>query len=262
MADRGLLADPSSFSDSDRGSTDEKDDQFPRHTIPRFHWRFRLFSRQSFAVGTALILVALLSIYYWRINRHSMPKYPSFLPQVVYEDRMFYPSTLYPGPQNDAEWLSEPPNGDLFVILEGDELEGLPPGTPHEDGFNRYGISWTHQYHCLWMLHTEFWAFVQNRSNLVGIDLDAATKDKSYVTHLSHCFDYLRQNILCNMDMTLEYPTDGENIDGYMIAHQCKKREPYDEFMKMHGPKDKDSQEPLLKQPPHDHSHHDHAHHS
>lgn len=49
------------------------------------------------------------------------------------------------------------------------------------------------------------------------------------VNHMFHCMDYLRQTILCNADLTIEWealtvkerlPTG--HIDGYGVTHQCR----------------------------------------
>jgi len=78
------------------------------------------------------------------------------------------------------------------------------------------------------MLREEFQKLVAANSSLVGVDLDAKSADGFYLWHLTHCFGYLRQMVVCNMDMTLEYPTlKGANegtINGYGIPHQCKRR--------------------------------------
>lgn len=47
------------------------------------------------------------------------------------------------------------------------------------------------------------------------------------LSHIEHCFDYLRQNIMCAGDLTLEkarVDTDGHRrtTDGWNTAHQCK----------------------------------------
>ena len=49
------------------------------------------------------------------------------------------------------------------------------------------------------------------------------------VRHLFHCLDYLRQNVLCSMDTTLEWPAGKkdhslEHMNGYKILHTCKRR--------------------------------------
>lgn len=78
------------------------------------------------------------------------------------------------------------------------------------------------------MLRTEFWALIQNNSALVGASLDDRNEHSAYLWHLAHCFGYLRQTIVCNMDMTLEYPTLGGpnegQVNGYEVPHQCIRR--------------------------------------
>ena len=83
------------------------------------------------------------------------------------------------------------------------------------------------------MLKTAFWGLVQNNSSLPGVSMDVIpgktqTPEEEELWHLAHCFGYLRETIVCNMDMTLEYPTlKGANagiVNGYEIPHQCKRR--------------------------------------
>ena len=46
--------------------------------------------------------------------------------------------------------------------------------------------------------------------------------------HLAHCFDYLRQAILCAGDTTIEWAREAEEganpsqVDGWGIEHQCR----------------------------------------
>ena len=69
---------------------------------------------------------------------------------------------------------------------------------------------------------------MQQNSTLAGADLDTHDEASAYLWHLAHCFGYLRQTIVCNMDVTLEYPTlKGPNegtVNGYEIPHQCVRR--------------------------------------
>ena len=79
---------------------------------------------------------------------------------------------------------------------------------------------------------------VRNDSTLIGKSLEDDDPDSVYLWHLAHCFDYLKQTIICSMDMTLEYPTKGgvNVINGYEIPHQCTKRSVYDQYMEEHAP--------------------------
>jgi len=83
------------------------------------------------------------------------------------------------------------------------------------------------------MLKTAFWKLVKNNSSLPGVSMDiipgeSQTPEEEELWHLAHCFGYLRESIVCNMDMTIEYPTlKGANagiVNGYEIPHQCKQR--------------------------------------
>ena len=45
--------------------------------------------------------------------------------------------------------------------------------------------------------------------------------------HIHHCFDYIRQSLMCAGDMAMEWPrteTDGRRVavDGWGIPHECK----------------------------------------
>ena len=45
--------------------------------------------------------------------------------------------------------------------------------------------------------------------------------------HVNHCFDYIRQGIMCAGDMSIEWPRvepDGRRfaVDGWGIPHECK----------------------------------------
>ena len=51
--------------------------------------------------------------------------------------------------------------------------------------------------------------------------------EKAGEEHLAHCFDYLRQGLMCNADMALEWPRTEEDgkrfaVDGWGIPHECR----------------------------------------
>ena len=82
------------------------------------------------------------------------------------------------------------------------------------------------------MLRDEFLSLITNTSSLVGVDVEPdytkRSEEQKYLWHLVHCFGYMRQIVVCNMDMTLEWPTGrgliNGTISGYEIPHQCVKR--------------------------------------
>lgn len=54
------------------------------------------------------------------------------------------------------------------------------------------------------------------------------TEDRTHThdahnAHLLHCFDYLRQGIMCAADSTLELvDVDGTSTDGWGSTHECR----------------------------------------
>jgi hypothetical protein len=117
------------------------------------------------------------------------------------------------------------------VLIENPSQYGLGLGlqTIAKDA-QVYGIAVTHQYHCLQMIREAFYGLATRDKNYIDeIDL-AANSDFSAASlspkadHIFHCFDYLRQTVLCNADTTVEgqslvAPT---HIDGYGSLHQCR----------------------------------------
>jgi hypothetical protein len=84
------------------------------------------------------------------------------------------------------------------------------------------------------MLRDFFFTAISNSSTPspligTGVDIDAATETGETLWHLAHCLDYLRQTVVCTMDMTVEFPTLGARgkppaINGYEIQHVCRRR--------------------------------------
>jgi len=56
--------------------------------------------------------------------------------------------------------------------------------------------------------------------------------------HVNHCFDYLRQSIMCAGDMTIEWARDRHgvrtDVDGWNIPHQCKNWQEMIDFTLQH----------------------------
>ena len=59
----------------------------------------------------------------------------------------------------------------------------------------------------------------------LGIEADFSSPESLKTKHIFHCMDYLRQAILCNADLTLEWRSDVDpkHIDGYGPPHRCRK---------------------------------------
>ncbi|KAI0203470.1 hypothetical protein F4808DRAFT_416689 [Astrocystis sublimbata] len=73
-------------------------------------------------------------------------------------------------------------------------------------------ISVFHQLHCLEMIRIGYFATVAG-------DPDAVDQGPR---HLSHCWDFLRQSIMCHGDTTLEWVHgDNPGSSGWGYEHQC-----------------------------------------
>jgi hypothetical protein len=76
----------------------------------------------------------------------------------------------------------------------------------------------THQLHCLHAIVEVVAAYTSN-------DLDRLPEEGAW--HLGHCFDYLRQSIMCSGDMALEgqhttFPSGFQGSDGWDAKHVCR----------------------------------------
>ncbi|KAK5997736.1 Oxidase ustYa [Cladobotryum mycophilum] len=131
-------------------------------------------------------------------------------------------------PQASSSKLTQDGRG--FVLVKKPEKYNLGPGIPTEGGPDRYSISMFHQLHCLGMVRESYYAGTQGRKAHVSSEdgLSNTQMEHSRRQHIGHCFDYLRQAIMCAGDMTLESAEtspDGKvraSVDGWGIEHKCK----------------------------------------
>ena len=101
----------------------------------------------------------------------------------------------------------------------------------------RYQASWVHQLHCLvcnsltlpestnfmqqFFVMKEYHRILHHGPD--GTEYYIDPTHNHY--HASHCFNYLRQSIMCYADPTLEGVVDGGPLDGSGQRHVCKDRE-------------------------------------
>ncbi|KAF2667142.1 hypothetical protein BT63DRAFT_481585 [Microthyrium microscopicum] len=79
-----------------------------------------------------------------------------------------------------------------------------------------YEASWTHALHCLYYSVDTYHQLVVNGS----FGFDGERNDD----HAAHCFEYLRNQILCSADMTLEGSESLLDSRGGGQAHMCRNR--------------------------------------
>ncbi|KAM3555202.1 hypothetical protein ARSEF4850_006106 [Beauveria asiatica] len=77
---------------------------------------------------------------------------------------------------------------------------------------NLYTLSVVHQLHCLWSIHGNYYGKVNG-------DPDTDTS----AAHMRHCFDYLRQGLMCASDTSLE-PVDPKlgGVTGWGSERLCR----------------------------------------
>ncbi|KAH8815495.1 hypothetical protein F5884DRAFT_747035 [Xylogone sp. PMI_703] len=148
-----------------------------------------------------------------------------------------------PSDETNVLWRNTVPGVTGWVEISNPRQYNLPQGIP---AFNRSGevyiTTWGHQHHCLKILRLAFWDLILGQSLLVGTDInDKDSESSAKLAHLMHCFDYLRQTVACDSDMTLEGraitddPFDFD-IDGYNVEHKCKNKDAVGRFLLEHVP--------------------------
>ncbi|KAI1456422.1 hypothetical protein F4805DRAFT_231276 [Annulohypoxylon moriforme] len=121
-------------------------------------------------------------------------------------------------------WMSLFPTGMGYVSMDSIKDAGEIPRIFQDmstDGSGRFAVAAFHQLHCLFLIYADF------RHALNG-DL-AADAHSLHGSHSLHCFDYLRESIICAADSALEPflspfdgGTQGNGVDGFGSVHQCR----------------------------------------
>lgn len=83
-----------------------------------------------------------------------------------------------------------------------------------------------HQLHCLTRIR-EILLITKFAVNLTNAEKVVEDLVEPSMAHVYHCFDYIRQALMCAGDLTLEWPREekqvpGFAVDGWGVSHQCK----------------------------------------
>ncbi|KAI1108591.1 hypothetical protein F5Y14DRAFT_73982 [Nemania sp. NC0429] len=108
-----------------------------------------------------------------------------------------------------ADPLEDPLTEDAW-----DSLVPLGQGTVRlSDSSQVYVLSVMHQLHCLWSIHQGFYRALHAEPTEVNLQ---------DFPHIRHCFDYIRQALMCSADATLE-PVDPVlgGVTGWNGTHVC-----------------------------------------
>ncbi|KAF1826695.1 uncharacterized protein K489DRAFT_398946 [Dissoconium aciculare CBS 342.82] len=163
------------------------------------------------------------------------PSTPSFtfgstdpLPNVPSETVVFEADPIFSDrstDDTDFAWDMLLPPGRGYVYVPDGASRGLLPGQYTPEG-EIYSVAMYHQLHCLARIRKQHWIF---KDGIVTGDTGMARTfaGRGDSSHAQHCFDYLRQSILCSGDMTLEWPkqdgpSSGATVDGWGVPHTCK----------------------------------------
>nr|POE74587.1 oxidase ustya [Quercus suber] len=217
-----------------RGEGDAKEEQVIYIQKRRSRWSLFRSWFGSFALGV-LTTSILFGAYLAHERRAALPRSYQFaatepLPSIPVETVVFEADPVYserPTDDSDYAWNMLLPPGRGYVFVPDAEARGLAPGQQTSSG-PIYSVAMYHQLHCLARLRKLHWVFKD------GIVSGEDTLARSFAgreasAHAQHCFDYLRQALLCNADMTLEWPkqegpSSGAIVDGWGVPHKCKSK--------------------------------------
>ncbi|KAH8678417.1 hypothetical protein BX600DRAFT_452031 [Xylariales sp. PMI_506] len=155
-------------------------------------------------------------------NLRSMPSFPTqnvlFQAQPMYAsaDSFANSSALH---ETLHRWTKLSPKGRGSIVVDPKDRIGLSPpyvvSVPPQglqkvgkDTEDIYMVATFHQLHCLSKLMLSYGLMVTEGSKPTDLAHDA------------HCFDLIRQTLLCNPDLTVEGLT--EYGEGWGAVHQCK----------------------------------------
>ncbi|KAF4628424.1 hypothetical protein G7Y89_g9724 [Cudoniella acicularis] len=136
--------------------------------------------------------------------------------------------------KNDDPWNNMLPNGRGFVEVP---VEPVPDdtSTPEKEV---YCISMFHQLHCIAGLKAAFES-MSKKSNSRSDLAEPGQNDEHPVEHLMHCFDYLRQAVMCHGDMALEPAVQWKKTktglaDEWNVSHTCRNYQQLYDFAESH----------------------------
>ncbi|KAL4869530.1 hypothetical protein BDV12DRAFT_75899 [Aspergillus spectabilis] len=116
--------------------------------------------------------------------------------------------------------FGEDPQVDENTVIAWDSIVPVGQGSVrHPSGSETasvYTLSVVHQLHCLWSIH-------QNYYNALHPEKNTEPDGLAGKQHMRHCFDYLRQSLMCASDSTLE-PVDAElgGVTGWGNERVCR----------------------------------------
>ncbi|KAG4440191.1 hypothetical protein IFR05_004336 [Cadophora sp. M221] len=136
--------------------------------------------------------------------------YVPFDQSILFDADMSYEAILNGMDDPWTKHLLPPGRGFIKVPTEVTQSDG---STKVEE--KPFCISMFHQLHCIAGLK---WVFESEDNRAINKTSEAYIMKKK---HMAHCFDFLRQAVMCAGDMTLE-PVDEGATDGWNVTHTCR----------------------------------------
>ncbi|WQF87788.1 Putative mycotoxin biosynthesis protein UstYa [Colletotrichum destructivum] len=162
-----------------------------------------------------------------------------FAPEFTQQITTFHPTTdfvpddpkkLFTNASIQENWLSIVPRGLGYVVMQDPAAhDNLPVPLPEFAPRTVFTTSMTHQLHCLYAILESYAGLAVNGSAAVDMHshIPDGTKGAEGPWHLQHCFEYLRQAIMCAGDVALEgtqttFPEGFTGSDGWDAKHVCR----------------------------------------
>ncbi|PVH96853.1 hypothetical protein DM02DRAFT_658853 [Periconia macrospinosa] len=164
--------------------------------------------------GTAISDAAVIATNHNGLTNASALLGSSMKPMTFVANETF---TGPPSQDSNAAWENLIPPGRGFVRIVNEDSG--------EEG--QYCVSVFHQLHCLDMLRRGYYAATARPPPRPSHALPSA--------HMQHCFDYIRQALICAADQTLEERDNSVGgVKGWGTTHQCRNFEALKEWTHKH----------------------------
>ncbi|KAH8731656.1 hypothetical protein GQ44DRAFT_699072 [Phaeosphaeriaceae sp. PMI808] len=187
---------------------------------------------KSVSAVAFVLWITTTAAFVWAISRKVAihghhAAYP--LPFSIAPSRIitFNPDSRFHYTARDAgksAWLSLVPNDGGIVSIDQPQKYLLPGSYKNRNDSNAevYSMSMWHQLHCLDSIRIRLGkleGFIEAETEPHHGKRNAAVHE----SHVDHCFDYLRQAIMCAGDLSLEHSVrlNEPGFDGWGTAHQC-----------------------------------------
>ncbi|KAK1565953.1 uncharacterized protein LY79DRAFT_529717 [Colletotrichum navitas] len=183
-------------------------------------------------------LISLSALLFLLVTRDGpkpcvMDKHPQWMAPEIPVTKVLEGEEMYTRPPDKDElkaWDHIMPLGRGLVMVNKTGLPDMP-------GLNKSSArgtsGWTgiaHQLHCLYSTKHAFYDLYYNRTGdktepLFGVGWQ--------LEHLNHCWDYVRQTIMCHPDLSVEWRGEQEGT-GWGYQRQCKDWGPIYDWLEKH----------------------------